>query len=136
MHRWVRETLHTLSKQGALHRGPGRPTGCYQIYPLVVVALVEQLVSKKAVRNQEKAFKELQDLGVISYAAAKDLFYRALREKRFQAILLTSPELARVSAEELTDRVRKAETLQPGGPITRTVQHPRLGTVDITLKAE
>ncbi len=133
VHRWVRETLHTLAREGALHRDPGHPTGCYQIYPLVVVVLVEQLLSKKEEPNRERAFIKLEALGVMSYASAKDSFYRALREKRFRAILLTSPELARVSAEELADRVRKAETLQPGGPITRTVEDPRLGSMSITL---
>ncbi len=133
VHDWVRETVHTLSKKGALDRGPGHPAGFYKIYPLLVVALVEQLLSKKEAPNREKAFIKLEELGVMSYASAKDSFYRALREKRFRAILLTSPELARVSAEELADRVRKAETLQPGGPITRTVEDPRLGSMSITL---
>jgi hypothetical protein len=134
-HSWTRETLDTLARQGVLERGPGRPTGCYQIYPLVIVALVEQLLSKKEVPNREGAFRRLEDLGVTSYAAAKDLFYRALREERFRAILLTSPEVARmVTAEEVADRVRKAETLQPGGRITRTVEDSQLESITFEAK--
>ncbi len=135
--RWVRETLVKLAKQRRLRRRQGRPTGWYRIYPLVVVALVEQLLSSGEVENAEEAFGELEELGVMSCESAQRLFYQARREERFRAILLTSPELARmVTAEEVAERVRKAETLQPGGPITRTVQHPQLGSVSITLKAK
>ena len=131
--RWVQETLIKLAKQRRLRRRRGRPTGWYTIYPLVVVALVEQLLLSGEVESQEEAFGELEKLGIMSFDSAQRLFYQARREERFRAILLTSPELARVSAEELADRVRKAETLQPGGPITRTVEDPRLGSMSITL---
>ncbi len=135
--RWVRETLVKLAKQRRLRRHRGRPTGWYRIYPLVVVALVEQLLSSGKVENPEQAFGELEELGVIPYASAKDLYYQALREERFRAILLTSPKLARmVTAEEVADRVRKAETLQPGGRITRTVQDSQLGSVSVTFEAK
>ncbi len=136
VHDWVREALHTFAKKGALDRGPGHPAGCYQIYPLLVVALVEQLLSKKEAPNREKAFIKLEELGVLSYASAKDSFYRALREERFLAILLKSPELTSVTAAEVADRVREAETLGPGGKITRTAENPKLGTVEATFEAE
>lgn len=136
-HHWIRETLETLARQGVLERGPGRPRGCYQIFPLVVVALVEQLRSKKEVRNLTKAFRKLEDLGVTSYASAKDLYHRALREERFRAILLTSPELrCTVTAEEVADRVQRAETLESDRPITRTVQDSPLGSMGITFEAK
>lgn len=135
--RWVRDTLVKLANQRRLRRRRGRPTGWYRVYPLLVVALVEQLLSKKVVSKRKDAFWELEKLGIMSYESAQGLFYQARREERFRAILLTSPELARmVTAEEVTDRVRKAETLQPGDPITRNVENSQLGSVDITLKAE
>jgi len=135
--RWIRETLFRLAKQGRLRRYRGRPTGSYKIYPLLVVGLVEQLLSGGEAPNREHAFVRLEELGIMSYESAKDLFYRALQEERFRAILLTSPELTRVAtAEEVAEEVRNAETLHPGGRITRTVEHPHLGSVNITFEAK
>jgi hypothetical protein len=100
----------------------------------MVVALVEQLRSSGEAKNPEQAFGTLEELGVISYAWGKDLYYQALREDRFRSILLTVPELARlVTAEEVADRLQRAETPEPDRPITRTVENPHLGSVDITF---
>jgi hypothetical protein len=103
----------------------------------VVVALVEQLLLSGEVESQEEAFGELEKLGIMSFDSAQRLFYQARREERFRAILLASPELARmVTAEELVERVQRAETLESDKPITRTVENSQLGSVDITLKVE
>jgi hypothetical protein len=104
---------------------------------LVVVALVEQLLSAGDVENPKQAFGRLEELGVIPYESAEGLWHNAQREERFRAILLTSPDLARmVTVEEVADRVQRAETLQPGGRITRTAQDPQLGSVTITFEAK
>ena len=135
--RGVREALFKLARQRRRCRRPGRQRGWYKTNPLLVVALVEQLLSKKVVSKRDDAFWELEKLGIMSYESAQGLFYQAWREERFRAILSTSPKLARmVTAEEVADRVRKAETLQPGDPITRNMENSQLGSVDITLKAE
>jgi hypothetical protein len=133
--RWIREALLKLAKRRRLRRRPGRPTGWYTIYPLVIVVLVEQLLLSGQVGSQEEAFGELEKLGIISFDSAQRLFYQAHREDRFRAILKTSPELARmVTAEEVADRVQRAETLEGGKPITRTVEDSQLGAVDIKLE--
>lgn len=133
---WVREELLNLEKQGRRRRRRGRPDACYNIYPLIVVGLVEQLILRGEAQNPEQAFGRLEKLGIMSYGSAKYYFYRAWREKRFRAILLKSPELAQlVTAEDVADRLRNAETLRPGHPITRIVEDSQLGRGEITFEA-
>jgi hypothetical protein len=84
---WVRERLVELAKQKRLTRRRGRPAGRYETHPLVVVGCVEQLIASDAAKNREQAFGFLEQCGAISYEAAKDLFYRALRDERFRAVL-------------------------------------------------
>ena len=135
--RWVREELLNLEKQGRRRRRRGRPDACYNIYPLIVVGLVEQLILRGEAQNPQQAFGRLEELDIMSYDSAKYYFYRAWREKRFRAILLKSPELARVvTAEEMTERLRNAETLGPGDKITRTVEDPQRGPAEITFEAK
>ena len=135
--RWVREMVFKLAKQDRLRRRSGRPDACYNIYPLIVVGLVEQLITRGQVPNREQAFLTLEALGIMSYERAKYFFYRARREKRFRAILLKSAELAHVvTAEDMAARCRDAETLDPGGKITRTAEDPKLGTVEITFETK
>ncbi len=74
---WVREELFKLEKQGRSRRRRGRPDASYNIYPLIVVALVEQLILRGEAQNPEQAFGRLEELGIRSYESAKYYFDRA-----------------------------------------------------------
>ncbi len=135
---WVREKLVKLLRAGRLGRKRGRPAGRFLVHPLVVVGLVEECVACGLAKNRHDAFARIAEwAGFLSYDRVKELFYQALQEERFRAILLKFPEFAQsVTAEEVAARLRKAETLRPGRPITRTVEDPQLGPVEITFEAK
>lgn len=135
--RGVRETLYKLAKQGRLHRRRGRPRGDYKkVHPLVAAGLIEQLVANGDAPNPEQAFCKLEKLGVLPYGTAKDYYYQVLREERYKPVLHTYPELARPATEGEVAELHHAETLQPGGRITRTVEDAQLGTVEMTFEAK
>jgi len=133
--RWVREELFRLVEGGSLRRKRGRPWNRYRKHPLVVIGLVEHLIATKRAKNLEQAFGKLEELGVLSYESAKECFYRGLRDKRFQPILMEFPELRQLISEEAAARLfRAVEIVQPGRKVTRTWEDPRLGTVELVIK--
>lgn len=135
--RRVRETLYKFAKQRRLHRRCGRPRGDYKkVHPLVVAGLVDQLIANGDAPNPEQAFWELEKLGVLPYGTAKDYYYQVLREKRYKPLLLTCPELARPATDEEVAALHHAEALRPGGKITRTVDDPQFGAVEINFEAK
>jgi hypothetical protein len=133
--RWVREELVRLLEGGLPLRRQGLPRGRYEMHPLLVVGLVEHLIATGRAANREQAFGKLEELRVLPYGSAKDGYYRGLREKRFRSIVLAFPELAQeISAEESAAQLSRGEVLQAGREITRTWEHPRLGTVKMVLR--
>lgn len=133
--RWVREELVRLLEGGLPLRKRGRPWGRYKRNPLFVMGLVEHLMATKRAKNVEQAFGRLEELGVLSYDSAKEGFYRGLREKRFEAVLMEFPELRQViSAEEAARLFGAAEIVQPGKKSRRTWEDPRLGTVELVIE--
>ncbi len=132
-HAWVRATYIRLSEEGRLRRARGRPTGRDQVCPMVVVGLVGHLIDTKRVKNREQAFWKLQDLGLMTYAAAKDSFYRGWREPRFKAIYLEFPELEREMTAEEMAYFQRAEMVEPGRTIKRAFDDPQLGRVEFGL---
>ena len=132
-HAWVRETYIRLSEEGRLRRARGRPIGRDQVCPLVVVGLVGYLVETGRVKNPEQAFGKLDELGLMTYAAAKDSFYRGRREPRFRAIYLEFPELEREMTAAEMAYFSRAEMVEPGRTITRTFEDPQLGRVEFGL---
>jgi len=132
---WVRETYLRLSEEGKLRRARGRPIGRDKVNPMVVIGLVGHLIETKRAKNREQAFGKLEELGLMTYAAAKDSFYRGRREQRFRSFFLLFPELDRkLSAEEAAWLLRP-EVLEPGRPVRRRFAHPRLGKVELTFSA-
>ncbi len=133
--RWVREELVRLVEGGLPLRKRGRPWGRYKMHPLVVVGLVEHLIATKRVKNPEQAFGRLEEIGVLSYESTKECFYRALREKRSEAVLMEFPELRQVISEAEAARLFSAgEVVQPGKKSRRTWEDPRLGTVELVIE--
>ncbi len=133
-HAWVRETYIRLSEAGRLRRAPGRPIGRDKVCPMVVVGLVGHLIETRRVKNREQAFGKLEELRFMTYAAAKDSFYRAWREPRFKAIYLDFPDLEREMTAEEVAYFQRAEMVEPGRTNTRKVEDPRLGPVEFGLR--
>jgi hypothetical protein len=132
---WVREELVRLLEGGLPLRKRGRPWGRYKMHPLFVAGVVEHLIATKRAKNPEQAFGRLEELGVLSYEAAKECFYRGLRDKRFEAVLMEFPELRQViSAEEAARLFGAAEIVQPGKKTRRTWEDARLGTVELVIE--
>ena len=133
---WVRQTLGQFIEQGVPLRRRGRIRGKHQFHPLVVVALVEYLLEKGAAKSVDQAFHHLEDLRILAYDAAKELYYRTRREDRFKPIVLEFPELARrVSAEELAALVPRVEMLDAGSQVTRRFRDPNRGEVEFVFQA-
>jgi hypothetical protein len=101
-----------------------------------VVGLVEYLLEKGQAKSIDQAFRRLEDLRILAYDAAKELFYRTRREDRFKPIVLEFPELARhVSAEELAALFPHVEVLDAGSHIIRRFRDPDRGEVEFTFQA-
>lgn len=133
-HAWVRETYIRLSEQGLLRRRRGRPIGRDKVCPMVVVGLVGHLITTERVKNCEQAFGELEELGLMTYAAAKDSFYRGWREPRFRPVYLEFPELEREMTAAEVEYLQRAEIVKSGQTINRTFEDPRLGRVEFSLR--
>jgi hypothetical protein len=133
---WVRHTLGQFIEQGIPLRRRGRIRGKYQFHPLIVVGLVEYLLNKGVAGSIDQAFHRLEELRILAYDAAKELYYRTRREDRFRPIVLELPELARrVSAEELAALFPYVEMLEAGSRVTRTFNDPVRGDVELTFQA-
>ena len=132
-HAWVRGTYIRLSEEGRLRRAPGRPIGRDRVCPMVVVGLVGYLIDTRRVKNREQAFWRLEDLGLMTYAAAKDSFYRGWRESRFRPIYVEFPELEREMTAEEMAYFQRAEMVEPSRTVRRTFEDPRLGRVEFEL---
>ncbi len=131
---WVRETLWSFLKEGRLPRRRGRIRGKHAFHPLMLVGLVHHLIAKGDAKNPEQAFGLLEELRLLPYGTAKDLYYRGVREDRFKPILLEFPEYAqRVSTEELARFVSRVQIPEPGRPVQRKIQDPTLGEVEVTF---
>jgi hypothetical protein len=103
--------------------------------PLVVAALVEDLIARGYARNREQAFSSLAALG-LSYDSVKRLYSQASREPRFRALLLVGEEKARPLEEHDLRWMSRAEALCPGHTISRSAPDPGLGgTVAIQFRA-
>jgi len=87
----------------------------------------------KRAKNREQAFWRLQDLGLMTYAAAKDSFYRGWREPRFRPIYLEFPELAREMTPGEVAYFQREKMVEPGRTIKRTFDDPQLGRVEFGL---
>jgi len=130
----VRDTYLRLAEAGKLRRERGRPIGRDKVNPMIVVGLVGHLIDTRRAKNREQAFGKLEELGLMRYGSAKDSFYRGRREQRFKPIFLEFPELEReLTEEEAAAWLQGVEVLGPGRTISRTVEDPQRGTVEMKL---
>lgn len=121
------EVRDTLLRRGQARRftpGPGRPRGSFELHPLVVMGLVEELVGRARAKNLEEAFLQLTEMKLsTSYEAAKQAYYSAKNDLRFRAILIkTRSPRDDDMAEHFAERLRRVEKLEPGKSITRPIR--------------
>lgn len=131
---WVRETLARLLKARLPLRRQGRIRGKHEFHPLVVVGLVNHLIAMGHAKNPEQALSLLEEIRVLNYGTAKDLYYRGVREDRFRPILIQFPELTRhLPADVVEPVLSRAEVLGPKKQVQGKVWDPELGKVEITF---
>lgn len=134
--RWVRDTVGQLARDGRLRRRRGRVRGRRTFHPLIVVGLVNHLIRMGDAQNPEQAFGLLEQLEVLKYGTAKDLYYRGVRGDRFKPILLAFDDAAECVSEDVRQpMLARVEMLAPGTSTTRHVSDPELGDVEITFSA-
>jgi len=134
---WVREKFARLVQAGRLRPGRGRPAEQFTAHPLIVVGLVEAYLAHGFAKNVHGAFVQVAAwTGFLSYERVKALYYQAYREKRFRAILIQYPELARSATEEEVAALHQAQTLRPGRKITRTATNAEGESIEVTFRAE
>jgi len=133
---WVRATYLDLAKKKLLVRQRGRIEGKRLFHPLIVAGLVEHLIATGEVKTTEKAFARLEELELLKYETAKDLYYRGRQQDRFRAIFLEFPEFTRrISVEEGNALLRCAHVLQAGETVTYRGQDPVLGETELAIRS-
>ncbi len=131
---WVRETLGRLLKARLPLRRRGRIRGKHEFHPLVVVGLVNHLIAMGEAKNPEQALSLLEEIRVLNYGTAKDLYYRGVREDRFKPILIEFPELTcHLPAHVVEPVLARAEVLGPGKQVQRKGWDPQRGEVELTF---
>src|SRR5262249_36320182 len=83
---WVRDTLGQFVSARARLRRRGRIRGKYRFHPLVVVGLVEHFLERQEVTSIDEAFHRLEELKILAYDAAKELYYRTRQQDRFRPV--------------------------------------------------
>src|ERR1700690_1370468 len=121
-----RDRLSRWILNRSLRAPPGRPRGSTLLSPLLVVALVDHLVSTRAVPNPDIAFSRLNFIG-IGYDSAKRLYAQAFREDRFRALLLLDEEKARPVQDQDLAWMASAERLTADHQVVRNWFDPALG---------
>ena len=136
-HEWVRETYLDLAKKKLFVRRRGRIQGKRLFHPLIVAGLVEHLIATGEAKTTEKAFVRLEELQLLKYETAKDLYYRGRQQDRFRPIFLEFPQFRRlVSVEEGEALLRRARMLQPGETVTYRGVDPVLGETEFVVSSK
>jgi len=130
----IREILLELAQLKRKLHPFGRPPGIYREHPLILAAMIEELISKKIVSNQELAFAWLERFG-ISASTARDLWYQAWSDPRFQPLFHKQEARTHLATFDETVALKQAKVLEPGKTASHTVAHPILGDVTVTLTA-
>jgi len=130
----IRKILVKLAEHGRLRNPCGRPRSRFKEHPLVVVALVKELILQGKVPNQEMAFHWLGKIGM-AYSTARDLYYRAHEDSRFQTLFIKHPEHTHEATAEEVRFIQQGKPLAPGIQVSMTMHHSVLGEIEVTLKA-
>lgn len=135
-HPWVREELVKWIRTGRTFRKRGRKMGSFKRHPLVIAAVVDELINRQCVSSKDAAFAWLDEHEWLGYETAKKQYYQAIGEDRFRAVLIQgsiwSTPKPRLKAQRL---IRGADQLYAGQSITRKLYESRAGTVTVTLTA-
>ena len=132
---WVLDTLLKWRATDEPYRNRGRKMASFIRHPLLIAALVEELLRRGWVNSKAAAFRWLENRGWLSATAARDSYYQALSDDRFMAVLIQNPVGARLQSEqEISKSVSEAELLESGKTITRTLAEFPEGPLTLTLE--
>ena len=84
----LRSAVTRWIASGRMRRGTGRSMGSFEIHPLWVIGVVHELVSSSTVKDTDAAFVWLEVNRVMKYASAKDAYYTAQKDPRFEPFLV------------------------------------------------
>ena len=132
--RQLRDALSGLIESARYRRGRGRPSGRDGLYPLLIVALVDDLVATDKAGNKEKAFHLIAELNVDSYDAVRRKYYRALDEPRFRGMLVELEQTRQATPAEYA-AIARAESLPAAGEIRREIEIPGMGIAELIFTA-
>lgn len=136
-HPWVREEFLKWISTGRSFTKRGRRIGSFEVHPLIVAALVDELIARRSAPNRERAFVWLANNDWLEYETAKKQYYQAIGEDRFRAALIqnsiSSTSKPRLKARRL---IRSADRLQPRHSVTRTLLESPLGALTVTITAK
>ena len=113
----IRGAVLKLSEAARFRNGPGRKTNSHERHPLLIVALVSDLM--RAGKNLEQAFDELHELGISNHEAAHRQYHRARADPRFRGLLIELGRAQSQSAEGAETVLQAGERLRPGGQIRK-----------------
>jgi hypothetical protein len=100
----------------------------------VVVGLVQHLIGEGRAENPEQAFGVLDELGLIPYESAKDSFYRASGDSRFQAILVKLPGWVMETSDAGSDTERQGRELKSGDEVNFEGRMPDGQSARVTIR--
>ena len=88
---WVLDALTKWIAENEPYRKRGRKMGSFIRHPLVIAAVVEELLRRQWVNSKSAAFRWLEERAWLSATAARDSYYMALSDDRFMAVLFRNP---------------------------------------------
>jgi hypothetical protein len=109
--------------------------GSFIRHPLMVAAVVEELLKRGLVNSKAAAFPWLEERGWLSATAARDSYYRAWREERFKPVLIQdASRMRQITKEEFHQAISDAVPLESGKTITHTLDEFPEGRVTLALE--
>lgn len=135
-HPWVREEVIKWLKTGRSFSKRGRRIGTFKRHPLIVAAVVQEIIKREWKSNKYPTFSWLEEQDWHNYETARKHYDRAMNEKRFRAVLIQnsiwSTPRPRLKARRL---IRHAEHMHKGQSITRTLCDLPAGPVTVRFTA-
>lgn len=132
---WILHELLKWLSTGRSYRKRGRKVGTFVRHPLIVAAVVNELLNRNEVNNKAAAYDWLEKHGWLSHSAAKESYSQATREERFRAVLIRNPVGSKFrSDEEISRLLTDAKLIEPGMTATYTLATFREGALTVTFE--
>jgi hypothetical protein len=131
---WMLKEYLKWRATGRSYQKRGRKMGSFTRHPLMVAAVVEELLKRDLVNSKAAAFPGLEKRRWLSATAARDSYYRAWREERFKPVLIQDRSRARlITEQEFNQAIGSAVVLESGATITHTLAQFPEGPVTMTF---